>query len=68
MFGIIDLPDKNARIFCVIDDRTPDNLLPIIEKNVFSINDDNDEDNNNIYSLKPRIYSDSFNIFLTKGF
>ena len=56
MFAIIDRSDKDARIFCNMNDRIAANLLPIIEKNVHTINDDNDEDNNNIYSLKTRIY------------
>lgn len=60
MFDIIDCSDKDTRIFYVMNDRTAANLLPIIEKNVYTINDDNDEDNNIIYSLKTRIYSDFF--------
>ena len=32
MFGLIDWADKEARIYCVMIDRTSDNLLPIVKK------------------------------------
>lgn len=54
MFGLIDRVDKEARVFCVMNDRTKENLLPIIERNVLT----NDIGNN--WNLKTRIYSDCY--------
>ena len=54
MLGLIDHADKEARAFCVLNNRTKENLLPIIERNVLT----NDTDNN--LNLKTRIYSDSY--------
>ena len=31
-FGIIDRSDKQARLFCVMNDRTKQNILPLIKK------------------------------------
>ena len=52
MFGLIGRVDKEARVFCVMNNRTKENLLPIIERNVLT----NDIGNN--WNLKTRIYSD----------
>ena len=68
MFGIIDRSDKDARIFCIMNDRTAANLLQIIKKNIYIINDDIDDDNNNNYSLKTRIYSNSFASYQQRDF
>ena len=54
MFGLIVRADKKTRVFCVLNNRTKENLLPIIERNVLT----NDTDNN--LNLKTRIYSDSY--------
>ena len=37
MFGIIDRKIKDARIFCVLNNRTKENILAIIKNNVFKI-------------------------------
>ena len=34
MFGLIDLFDKSERVFCVMYNRTKENLLPFIINNV----------------------------------
>ena len=52
MFGLIDRYNKDARVFCVMSNRTKEKLLPIVRNNVYT-NDMNDE-------TKTRIYSDSF--------
>ena len=32
MFGLIDRANKEARVFCVMDNRRKENILPIIKK------------------------------------
>ena len=44
MFGLIAPIDKEARVFCVLNNRTKENLLPIIERNVLTNNTDNNFD------------------------
>ena len=34
MFGMIDRADKEARVFCIMNNRTKENLLPIIKENI----------------------------------
>ena len=53
MFLLIDRVDKQARVYCVMNDRTRDRLLDIVKKNVYT-------NNNNIDDMKTRIYSHSF--------
>ena len=36
MFCLIDRYDNTARVFCVMENRTKENLLPIITKNVYA--------------------------------
>ena len=52
MFGLIDRYNNDARVFCVMSNRTKEKLLPIVRNDVYT-NDINDE-------TKTRIYSDSF--------
>ena len=56
MFGMIDRADKEARVFCVMNNRTKENLLPIIKENIYthneSENEDSDENINLDISLK----------------
>ena len=51
MFGLIDRVDKEARVYCVMDDRTRDTLLNLVKNNVYTTDPNNDED------FKTRIYS-----------
>ena len=65
MFGLIDRVTKEARIFCVLNDRTKNNLLPLVKNNVLS-NDENEfEEDENMeideeYQINTRIYSDCY--------
>lgn len=60
MFGLIVRFNKDARIFCIIWDRTKEKLLPIVKDNVYT-NDENDE-------TRTRIYSDYFATYQTEDF
>ena len=73
MFGMIDRYTKEARVFCVMNNRTKENLLPIIKNNInTTISDEEDEeeeeDDNNEYNFQTRIYSDCFSSYQTKDF
>ena len=75
MFGMIDRADKEARVFCVMNNRTKENLLPIIKENIYTYNEneneeneDSDENNNLAISLKTRIYSDCYSVYQTNDF
>ena len=63
MFGIIDRYDNNCRVFCVLDNRSRETLLPIIEQNVETCMDiknevyNSNEDLHN-HCLSTRVYSD----------
>ena len=54
MFGLIDRYDNTASVFCVMENRTKENLLPIITKNVYTHEYEREID------LRTRIYSDYF--------
>ena len=59
MFGHICRTTKEGRIFCVLNNKTKQKLLPIIEENVTTnMNEDNNLSESQ--STKTRIYSDSF--------
>ena len=75
MFGMIDRADKEARIFCVMDNRTKENLLPIIKENIYTSNESENEENEDLdeninldISLKTRIYSDCYSVYQTNDF
>ena len=73
MFGMIDRADKEARVFCVMNNRTKENLLPIIKENIYTYdeneeNEDSDENINLDISLKTRIYSDCFSVYQANDF
>ena len=57
----IDRADKQARICCVMNDRTSNNLL-VIKKKVFTLDTVEDDD------FKTRIYSDCFQSYQTSDF
>ena len=57
MFGLICITTKEARIFCALNNRTKQNLLYIIEENVTTnMNEDNNLSES--HSTKTHIYSD----------
>ena len=62
MFGLIDRADKEARVYCVLNNRTKENLLPIIKRNVLTYEIDNSLD------LKTRIYSDCYTSYQSRDF
>ena len=55
MLGMIDRVDKEAQIYCVMEDPTQETLLNLVKNNVYMINDNLDDDN----TFNKRIYSDS---------
>ena len=70
MFGIIDRISKESRVFCVLNNRTANNLMPIIKDNIIT-NDNVDLDEE--FLENTRIYSDCFasyqpNTFLENGY
>ena len=65
MFGIIDRISKEARIFCVLNNRTADNLMRIIKNDIDTTNNINLEDDYNEIHL---IYSDSFTAYQPNNF
>ena len=78
MFGIIDRASGDCRVFCVLDNRAKESLLPLVIQNVATIDDikgNNYNSNEELhkYCLSTRIYSDcwsayQFNDFKQKGF
>ena len=36
---MIDRVNKNARVYCVLDNRTKESLLPLIKNNIYTIDD-----------------------------
>ena len=59
MLGAIDRFTREARIFCVLEDRTKQSLLPIIRAN----DDEGEEFNDIIETTKTRIYSDCYQTY-----
>ena len=57
IFGLIYRVTKEARIFCILNNRTKQKLLPIIQKNVITNEDDNLPES---FSTKTRAYSGSY--------
>ena len=69
MFGIINRANKEARVFCVLNNRTKENLLPIIKNNIATDgNEDNEEELYEEESVKTRIYSDCFRSYQVNDF
>ena len=52
MFGMIDRFNKEARIYCTMEDRTQETLLNYVKNNVYTINDNLDDDS----TFNTRIY------------
>ena len=59
MFGLIERITKEARIFCVLENRTRANLLSLVKENV-NTNDNEDEEVSEAERTKTPIYSDCF--------
>ena len=62
MFGIVERISKNARIFCVLNDRTQQNLLNLVRNNVITEDNnlDDEMEESESESIKTRVYSDCF--------
>ena len=72
MFGIIDRISKESRVFCVLNDRTSNNLMKIIKDNIVT-NENHDMDLDEEHLENTRIYSDCFasyqpSTFLENGY
>ena len=67
MFGMISRKTKESCVYCVLNARTKNNLLPILKKNIITC-DEKDEDLNEKYSIKTRIYPDSFSSYQSNDF
>ena len=72
MFGIIDRVTKESRVYCILNDRTANNLMKIIQNNI-ATNENEDMDMDKEYVTNTRIYSDCFasyqpNTFRQKGY
>ena len=73
MFGIIDRSNKNCRVFCVMDNRSRESLLPIIKNNVATVMDikeiryESQEDIHK-YCMSTRIYSDCWAAYQPNDF
>ena len=67
MFGMIERKSKEARIFCVLNNRTKENLLPFVKNNIITeeYEDANMPEN---FSLKTRIFSDCFASYQVNDF
>ena len=65
MFGAIDRNTKDARIWCVLKDRTKDRLLPFVKK---YINTDRGDQEDEIHSIRTRVFSDSFSSYQVSDF
>ena len=59
MFGIIDRISKESRVFCVLNNRSSDNLLKLIKDNI-AMHENQNIDLEEEYLENARIYSDSF--------
>ena len=62
MFGIIDRISKESRVFCVLNDRTANNLMKIIKENV-ATNENQNMDLDEEYLENTRIFSDCFSSY-----
>ena len=70
MFGIIERSTKEARVFCVLNNRTKENLLPIVKNNIVTderYNND-DEEISEEDNVQTRVYSDCFRSYQVNDF
>ena len=68
MFGLIDRFTREARVYCILENRTIQNILPIIKNNVMTNEIEGDEYNNTNESSKTRIYIDCFQSYQPRDF
>ena len=53
-FAMIDRADKEARVFCVMNYTTKQNILPIIKENIYTYNE-NEEDEDSEENISEEI-------------
>ena len=74
MFGLVDRQTKEARIRCVLNNRTKQKILPIVKKYIYNnIDEENmdleDEDlSNEQLSTATHVFSDSFRSYQIEDF
>ena len=67
MFWIIERSTKDAKVYCVLNNRTKDSILPIIKNN--AITNENEEENlSGDESIKTRVYSYCFSSYQANDF
>ena len=64
MFGLIDRHTKDARIRCILNNRTKERLLPIVKEYINTYVDVEEEQ----YSIRTRVFSDSFSSYQINDF
>ena len=67
MLGLIDRITKEARIFCVLENHTRDNLLPFVKESA-NTNENEEEEISEAESTKTRTYSDYFQSYHVSDF
>ena len=67
MLWLIDRITKEARIFCVLENRNRANLLSLVKENV-NTNDNDEEEVSEAEITKTRIYSDCFQMYQAADF
>ena len=71
MFGLIDRNTKEARIRCVLKDRTKQKLLPIVKQYVYTFDVEDEDGDINMdedESIQTRIFSDCFRSYQPNDF
>ena len=66
MFGIIDRNTKEARVFCVLTDRTKERLLPLVNKYVENNNGLEEDDESE--SIRTRTFADCLRTYVPSDF
>ncbi len=62
MFSILDRVDKNAKVWCVMNVRRKEKLLPYLKNNVFTPSNNNDDE------FKTRIYFNCYAAYKPEDF
>lgn len=73
MFGMIDRYSKNAHVYCVLDNRTKESLIPLIKNDIYTTDDINVNNYQNVedihkYCISTRIYSDCWGAYQRDDF
>lgn len=68
MFGLIDRFSREARVYCILENKTKKNFLPIIKNNVMTNDIEGEEFNNINETTKTWVYSDCFQSYQPRDF